>query len=198
MPARGGTEISLQLPLEMSGCHQVSALSFLYPWATICLTFGDKDTIQLRMHGPHTSKRIMVIRGPRKLETEWCWGGPVLSLHICSARLVCLVSAAKLVFPVVCLHFHQSGHFHQHKANTKFWPVHRSLPGQLTDNLEKFSYLGLHWSDFHYSLRSRLVILATVALVVVNFLKNFIYLVLVVLGLCCYTGYWLQYVGFSL
>ena len=111
---------SLQLPLELFGCHQGSALSFLYPWATICLTFGDKDTIQFRMHGPHTSKRIMVIRGPRKVETEWCWGGPVLSLHICSARLVCLVSAAKLVFPVVCLHFHQSGHFHNIKPTQSF------------------------------------------------------------------------------
>ena len=53
-------------------------------------------------------------------------------------------------------------------------------------------------TDFCYRLRSRLVILATVALVVVNFKKLFIYLVLVVLGLCCCIGYWLQYAGFSL
>ena len=58
------------------------------------------------MHGPNISKRIMVIKGPRKSRNKVTLGKACFApLPIYPARLGRQISARQVAFPVVCLHF---------------------------------------------------------------------------------------------
>ena len=119
-----------------------SVLSSLIEWFItlsdphLSITFWRQRTPDnFKIHSPYTNKRIMVVKGPGKGRKQRGSRGSMWprSSFVRQGEAGCLLSA-RLLFPVACLYFLQSGHSKWSKSNMiRCLGVYRPLPGQLPD-----------------------------------------------------------------